>query len=182
VVYESDGRLAALVRDTCRQKQWALREPRRPEACLQLLAQGGPSVLLLKLAPPADPARPGKEAEKAERSTRELERQMTLLEQVQRLVPEAACVVVCDPANPALTGLAWELGASYVLSPPELLEDLPGIVAALMPRLAGRGQESGDRGEESRSQGSGLRSQRTAAERGTSAPRGSLGSGGTRAE
>jgi DNA-binding NtrC family response regulator len=125
LIYETDGRLADLLRGLAKERRWALRQPRRPEACLSLLQTGGPAVLVLRVG--AD-----------------LVRQMTLLERVTWLCPEAATVVVGDEANEVLAGLAWDLGASYVLAPPESRDRLPALVAELMGLPATRG---GSRGE-----------------------------------
>ena len=50
LVYETDGLLAAMLRETAKVKRWALREPRKPESCLRLLRSLCPSVLVLKIA------------------------------------------------------------------------------------------------------------------------------------
>ena len=49
LIYESDGRIADLVRRDSKSRQWSVREPRRLETCLRLLRRGGPSVLVLKI-------------------------------------------------------------------------------------------------------------------------------------
>ena len=113
VIVEGDGRLAALLRPAAEQNRWALHEPRQTGACLRLLRRGGPAVLLLKVG-------------------RDLERELGLLEQATRLFPDAAAVVVGDVEQPALAGLAWDLGADFVLFPPQPREQLPEIVAGLM--------------------------------------------------
>ena len=84
-----------------------------PRVCLGLLPQGGDSVLVLRVG-------------------RDVVREMTLLEQTAWLFPETAVVVVCDADNPALVDLAWDLGARFVLHPPQIRELLPDIVASLM--------------------------------------------------
>jgi DNA-binding NtrC family response regulator len=113
LIYESDGRLAEMLRNLAKERRWALREPRRPEACLTLLQDGGPAVLVLRVGG-------------------DLGRQMTLLERVAWLCPETATVVMSDEANETLAGLAWDLGASYVLFPPQSRDRLPALVAELM--------------------------------------------------
>ena len=50
LVYETDGLLAAMLRETAKVKRWALREPRKPDSCLRLLRSLCPSVLVLKIA------------------------------------------------------------------------------------------------------------------------------------
>jgi hypothetical protein len=124
LVYETDTRLADLLRDLARQRRWALREPRRLEACLDLLRAGGPAVLVLRVS--GDGARP-----------------LALLERVTWLCPHAATVVVGDEANEVLAGLAWDLGASYVLFPPQSRDRLPALVGELMGLPAPPGGEGG---------------------------------------
>jgi hypothetical protein len=118
LVYETDGLLANLLRraQLLRREQppdWSLREPRRLESCLRLLRGGHPSVLVLKVG-------------------HDLEQELTLLERVGRLYPDTATVVVGDAENPVLAGLAWDLGAAFVLFPPLPREHLLPVIAGLM--------------------------------------------------
>jgi hypothetical protein len=113
LVYESDGRIAALLRGPAGEQKWTLREPRQPGACLRLLQRDGPSVLVLKVG-------------------RNLERELALLDQITWLFPSTATVVVTDTDNAVLAGLAWDLGARYVLSPPQPRDQLPSLVAGLL--------------------------------------------------
>src|SRR3989442_7640028 len=101
LIYESAGGIAELFRRQRQQekaRRFALREPRGQESCLRLLRRGGPSVLVLKAG-------------------QDLVREMTLLERVTWLCPEAAVVVVGDAGNALLAGLALGPGASIVLVP-----------------------------------------------------------------
>jgi hypothetical protein len=118
LVYETDGRLAGLLRELARERKWSLREPRRPEACCRLLRSSGPSVLVLKLG-------------------RQLEAEMALLERVTTQFPETVSIVVGDTDSPPVTGLAWDLGARYVLVPLEPREHLLEIVAGFLTPRAG---------------------------------------------
>jgi hypothetical protein len=113
VVYEWDGRLAALLRTTAEERRWALREPRQAGACLRLLRRGGPGVLVL-------------------RAGRNLEQELGLLERAAWLFPDVPAVLVGDAEQAVLTGLAWDLGARCVLVPPHPRERLPEVVAGLM--------------------------------------------------
>jgi hypothetical protein len=113
IVYETDGRLAESLRELARKRRWALREVRQPEACLRLLRPAGPAVLVLKVG--GDPVG-----------------EMTLLERVAWLAPDTARLVVGDADDAALAGLAWDLGASYVLFPPEGRGVLPDLVISAM--------------------------------------------------
>jgi hypothetical protein len=113
LVYEWDGRLAALLRATAEEKKWSLREPRQLQPCLRLLRRAGPGVLVI-------------------RAGRNLERELGLLERVAWLHPETATVLVGDSEHAVLAGLAWDLGAGYVLMPPQPRERLPDIVVGFM--------------------------------------------------
>jgi DNA-binding NarL/FixJ family response regulator len=113
LIHEGDGRLAALLRPLAERRKWSLREPKRPEECAGVLHRGGPAVVVVKVG-------------------RDLEQELALLEEVRRLRPEAAVVVVGDAVHAPLIGPAWDLGAAYVLLPPEPRERLAEIVAGLM--------------------------------------------------
>jgi hypothetical protein len=113
LIVEGDGRLAALLRPVAEQHRWALHEPRQTGACLRLLRRADRAVLVV-------------------RAGRDLERELGLLERVKWLFPGAATVLVGDVDHPALAGLAWDLGADFVLFPPQPREHLPEIVAGLM--------------------------------------------------
>jgi hypothetical protein len=113
LVYETDGRLADLLRELARKRDWWLRELRQASRVLGLLQPGQTSVVVLKLG-------------------RDLERELGLLEQISWLYPDTATVVVGDADNAALADLAWDLGARFVLLPPLPRAHLPEIVASLM--------------------------------------------------
>jgi hypothetical protein len=115
LVYESEGRLAAMLRPLAEKNKWLLREPRQLSGCLRLFARGGPGVLVLHAG-------------------RNLERELTALEQVSRSYPDAATVLVGDNDPPWLAGMAWDLGAHWVLLPPQTRERLTEIVTGLMGR------------------------------------------------
>jgi hypothetical protein len=115
LVYEWDGRLAGVLRPLADKHKWLLREPRQLSACLRLFGRGGPGVLILRVG-------------------RNLERELATLEQVSWLYPDAATVLVGDGDQAWLSGLAWDLGASYVLLPPQTRERLTDLVRGLMER------------------------------------------------
>jgi hypothetical protein len=116
LIWEGDGRLAAALRPLAEERRWVLREPRQAGALLRLLRRG-PAVVVLKAG-------------------RDLDREFALLERITWLVPDAAAVVVADGEYARLSGLAWDLGAAYVLVPPLVRERLPEVVAGLMPKAA----------------------------------------------
>lgn len=113
LIYETDRRLASLLQRSADKNNWLLREPRQPSAVLRLLERGGPGVLVLHLS-------------------RDLERELALLEQVSWLHPDAAAVLVADNEQRGLSGLAWDLGVRWVLLPPHTRERLEEIVLSLM--------------------------------------------------
>jgi hypothetical protein len=112
IVWESDGRLAALLRPLAEERRWLMREPRQLGAVLRLVRRGQAVVVV--------------------KAGRDLERELTLIERVCWLYPDAAVVLVADSDQARLAGLAWDLGAAYVLVPPQPREHLPQLVAALM--------------------------------------------------
>jgi hypothetical protein len=113
IVYESDGRLAALLRPLAHSGGWALREPRQIEGCLRLLERGGPGVVVVKAG-------------------RDLEGELGLIDRARCRQPEVTVVVVGDADHARVAGLAWDLGAAYVHLPPQSRDGLLSIVAGLM--------------------------------------------------
>ena len=134
VVYESDGALAGQVRRLAGENAWLVRESRQPDACLQLLADVRPAVLLLKLE-------------------RELLDGLTLLGRVAERAPDCPVVLVSDvkmegaEQRAQLSALAVDLGARYVLFPPlqtPVIEDLvAGLMAAAVRRVVGTPADEG---------------------------------------
>jgi DNA-binding NtrC family response regulator len=137
VVYESDGWIAGQLEQLAAEHRWLLRESRQPEACLSLVRQARPSVLLLKLE-------------------RQLVAELTLLSQVAEHAPDCPVIVVSDVKlesaehRTSLAGLAYDLGARYVLFPPlerPLLEDvtaglLGSAIRATSPAVAEGGGDA----------------------------------------
>jgi hypothetical protein len=127
LVYETDGRLAELLKEPARNQRWSLHKPRLPSTCLRLLGRGGPTVLVLKVG-------------------RDLKNQeMQLLDRATWLFPDTATVVVSDVDDPALAGLAWDLGASLVLLSGQVRDQLVAVVIDLMDFVIGK-HPSGERG------------------------------------
>ncbi len=115
LVYESDGRLADLLREPSQTHGFRLRTLRHPKACLSALCRGGSGVFILRLG-------------------RDLEREFTLLEQITRLFPDSATIVVGDGQIGHLAGYAWDLGARFVLIPPMPVDWLRELVPGLLRR------------------------------------------------
>jgi hypothetical protein len=120
LVYETDGRLAAQLRPAVAERKWLLREPRRLEGCLRLLGRSGSGVVIVKAG-------------------QDLERELTVVERIAWLFPNAAVVFVGDPAHAALAGLAWDLGSAAVLFAPHSRDRLVEVVVGLMGRLGTKG-------------------------------------------
>jgi len=128
VVYESDGSLAGQIRRLAEENSWLVRESRQPAACLELVSEVRPSLLLLKLE-------------------RELQVGLTLLAQVAERAPDCPVVLVSDvkmegaEQRAQLSALAMDLGARYVLFPPHqtpVIEDLvSGLLTAAIRRVVG---------------------------------------------
>lgn len=127
VVFENDGVLAqflaqllATERADAAPPRWLLRETRQVPACLNLLRAGGPSVLVLKVG-------------------RNLQRELSVLDDVHAALPDVPVVVVADSEDEALEVLAYELGAVYVLQPPQprhhLVEVVEHLVKATIDRM-----------------------------------------------
>ena len=121
LVYETDGRLAAILDSCAKRHQWILYQPRSTNSCLRQLQRGGPAVLVLRLG-------------------RDLARELAGLDQVSWSFPETAIIAVTDHEDTALTGLIWDLGASFVLWPPWLPGELENITLGLMGAPVGAWQ------------------------------------------
>jgi DNA-binding NarL/FixJ family response regulator len=114
LIIENDSLLTAMLEGLVVQKQRCLlRHPRDLKECLELLRDGGPSVVVLRLS-------------------QNVEEEMGLAAEVANLYPDAGLVVVGEPVHAPLAGLAWDLGADYVLILPQPRELLPEIVAGLL--------------------------------------------------
>jgi hypothetical protein len=96
---------------------WLLREPRQSQACLRLLRRGGPIVLVLQLSGDG-------------------EAELALLDHAAWLYPEVLIVVVAGEAHRPLVPLAWDLGATAVIVPPQAREQLQPTVLGLMQAAA----------------------------------------------
>jgi DNA-binding response OmpR family regulator len=107
------GPLLALLRERALAQGWWLREVQDMEATLRLLRDADPGVLVLEVG-------------------RQVPKEFALVQRVKSTCPGAAVVVVGYVENVALSNLAWDLGADYVLFPPLPPELLPDVVAGLM--------------------------------------------------
>jgi hypothetical protein len=114
LTYGIDGVLAERLRELAQAQRFWLRESSQVSACLNLVLTSPPSVFVLVLG-------------------RDLERELSLLEQVHASLPGTATIVVGEADNPALAGLAWELGATFALFPPTPMETITELVSKLLP-------------------------------------------------
>lgn len=117
LVHDEEGGLARALAPLAeaRKPPWTLRRPRRLDACARLVRRGHPCVLVLKAG-------------------RDLTREMGVVDRVRAANPEAQVIVVAAAASPALTALAWHLGAAYVFTAEPAPETLASVVEALMQR------------------------------------------------
>ena len=114
LTYGIAGALAERLRELAQTQRFWLRETSQFSACQSLVQTSPPSVFVLTLG-------------------RDLERELALLEQVHACLPRTASIVVGDADHPALAGLAWDLGATFVLFPPTPMEGITELVTRLLP-------------------------------------------------
>ena len=114
LIFGSDAKLAGLLEPLIvEQARCPLRHPRDRTEALDLLRDNPAAVLVMKMG-------------------RDVEAEMGLLAAVSAFHPDTAVVVVGEPVHAHLSGLAWDLGAAYVLILPQPREMLPEIVAGLL--------------------------------------------------
>lgn len=118
LLYENDTLLTTMLEEKARQEKWSLRHPRDFAECRELLCRGGRAVLVVRVG-------------------RDLEFELALLERVASLFPDVGTVVVGEAAPAALAGLAWDVGANYVMLLPQPAEMLPEVVAGLLKPVGG---------------------------------------------
>jgi DNA-binding response OmpR family regulator len=135
VIYESEGSLAGQVRRLAGENSWLVRESRDADACVKLLTDSRPSILLLNLE-------------------RDLHDGLSLLGRVAERAPDCPVIVVSDvkmegaEQRAQLSALAFDLGARYVLFPPlqqPVIEDLvAGLMSATVKRVVGTAGDDSD--------------------------------------
>jgi len=113
VVCESDGRLAGALESTAKANRWLLRRPRGVEGCVRFLQRSTRAVVTIKIG-------------------RDVVRELSLLERIGWLFPEVPIVAVTDGDDPALIGLTWDLGASYVASGRWSTQELCAVISGLI--------------------------------------------------
>lgn len=110
VTYGMEAGLLEGLREFAQARRIWLRETSQLAACQSLISSTAPPLFILMLG-------------------KDLERELALLEQVRATLPETKVIVVGDADNPALAGLAWELGAAYVLFPPTPMEVITEVIS-----------------------------------------------------
>jgi DNA-binding NarL/FixJ family response regulator len=114
LAYGLEGRLADVLQELAQGRALWLREVRHVKTCLNLLRRGGAGVLVLRLG-------------------KNLDQELSLVEQVTRQFPTTRTIVVGNADNPPLAALAWDLGAAYVLFPPQPVEWIRELVQGFLP-------------------------------------------------
>lgn len=112
------GALAENLRELAQTRRFWLRETSQLAACQNLISTCIPQVFVLVLSG-------------------NLERELALVEQVHASLPETAIIVIGEADNPALAGLAWDLGATFVLFPPAPVEMIEDVIVRCLEDSAG---------------------------------------------
>jgi hypothetical protein len=123
LAYGLEDHLADVVQELAQGRALWLRHVRHVKTCLGHLRRGRAGVLVLRLG-------------------RNLEQELTLLEQVTHLFPATRTIVVGPTDNPALSALAWGLGAAYVLCPPQPVETIREVILGFLPGFLPAGPSS----------------------------------------
>lgn len=113
LTYGVEGRLEEHLRQWTQGRGVWLRAVSHAKTCLNLLRKGGPAVLILRLG-------------------QDLEKELSLLEQVGQLFPTTRILAVLGDDDPQLAALAWDLGARFVLVPPVPIEKIGDILDGLL--------------------------------------------------
>ena len=114
VTYGIDGRLLARLKPWAESRGVVLRPTRHLESTLNLVQKHGASVVLIKTG-------------------RDLEVEMSLLENLSTYYPEVPAVVMGDSDHAALASLAWDLGAACVLMPMDSMDHFFDVTAKWLP-------------------------------------------------
>jgi DNA-binding response OmpR family regulator len=118
IVHERERRLAEMLRAPAADARWLMRESRRPDQILNLLARRGPGVLVLQIGLAT-------------------EKDLGLLQRVSAGAPETGVIAVLDQTIPEVASLAWDLGAHMVFFAPPAADALVQTIAALLRQPTG---------------------------------------------
>jgi len=114
VTYGIDGVLAERLRELAQAHRFWLRETSQFTACASLIAASPPTIFLIVLG-------------------KDLERELSLVEQVHACLPATRTIVEGEADHPALAGLARELGATFALFPPTPVEMISDLIKRFLP-------------------------------------------------
>ena len=117
VTYKIDGAIAVRLRELAQARRFWLRETSQLDACRNLVQTTAPAILVLVLGG-------------------DLERELTLLEQVHASMPGTSIVALGEVDNPVLAGLAWDLGAKFVFFPPTSAHAVNEVIGRLLEEAA----------------------------------------------
>jgi hypothetical protein len=121
LIYETDGRLARMLEATAGTHRWVLRQPRQVDSFLHLVANGGPAIGVFNL-------------------DSDLRGALTLLERMSEQFPNVLSVAVMESDSGVCADLAWDLGATLVLTASQPRDLLLDAVASLMGAVAARAE------------------------------------------
>lgn len=113
LIYERDRQLAASLQELAESWKWILREVRSKEEVFEYLKQCGPTTFVLKMGS-------------------DLENELRLVHETRQQFSQTHIVVIGEPEHGLLAGVAWDLGASYVLLQPFPRDLLPEIIEGFM--------------------------------------------------
>ncbi len=112
IIFEQEAVLASLLQQLPNSHQWRIRNFKNSASVLPALKEGIEFVLI-----PVG---------------RDLLEEMALLEQITWSYPETITVVIGRNEHPDLAGLAWDLGARFVLFPPFTTGQVGELVNSLL--------------------------------------------------
>ncbi|MBI2805371.1 MAG: hypothetical protein HYX68_10380 [Planctomycetes bacterium] len=116
LTYGIDGILAERLRELAQVHRFWLRETSQLSACKNLAQTSPPSLLILVLG-------------------RDLEGELAFLSKVHESLPTTRSIVIGETDNPILAGLAWDLGAAFVLCPPTPAASIVDLVPKMLLAL-----------------------------------------------
>lgn len=108
LTYGIDDVLAERLRELAVKQRFRLRETSVFASCASAL-RAAPSAFVLKLGV-------------------DIERELGLLEHVHACFPAMVTIVVGDASNPALEGLAWDLGTTMAIFPTTPIERMVEVI------------------------------------------------------
>jgi hypothetical protein len=108
-----EDRLADLLGGWAGERAIAFHAVQQDKACLNLVRKNLAAAVVLRIG-------------------RDLDKELSLIERLGDWFPETPVFVSLDADQPELAALCWDLGARYVLAPPQPLEKLLGILEGFL--------------------------------------------------